>query len=94
MRTEEQMLKTIANWVYNTDFVRAIILTSSRANPNAQLDFLSDYDIEMYVNDINIIKQNDIWLEPLGNIMSKWPHTPSHLAVCNRDGKMIKKSLT
>jgi len=39
--------------------IRAAILTSSRARPAAEVDFLSDYDIELYVSDLSIFKKDD-----------------------------------
>jgi aminoglycoside 6-adenylyltransferase len=64
------------NNVNSIDNIRAALLTSSRANDNAITDFLSDYDIELYVDDIEIIKRGDEWASFLGNIMTCWPRYP------------------
>jgi aminoglycoside 6-adenylyltransferase len=37
---------------------------------------LSDYDIEMYVSDLNQFQQTDNWLGALGQIMVRWPLKP------------------
>jgi aminoglycoside 6-adenylyltransferase len=58
------------------DNIRAALLTSSRANKNAKTDFLSDYDIELYVDDIEIVKRSDEWAGFLGPIMTCWPRYP------------------
>ncbi len=56
--------------------IRAALLAGSRANENAKTDFLSDYDIEVYVGDISIIKKGDEWVGSLGPIMTRWPLFP------------------
>lgn len=58
------------------DNIRAALLTSSRANNNAKKDFLSDYDIELYVKNIEIIEEGDEWIASLGPIMTRWPLYP------------------
>lgn len=64
------------NNVNDIDNIRAALLTSSRANKNAKTDFLSDYDIELYVDDIGIITRGDEWANFLGPIMTCWPRYP------------------
>ena len=76
MRTEQEVLTEFKNWAKENDFIRAAILTSSRARPGAEIDFLSDYDIELYVSDLSIFKENDNWLKPFGPIMARWPYQP------------------
>ena len=58
------------------EIIRAALLTSSRANENAKTDFLSDYDSELYVNDIGIIQKGAEWTASLGTIMTCWPRYP------------------
>lgn len=76
MRTQEEVLTHFINWANNNKTVRAAIMTSSRVSKNAKKDFLSDYDIELYVNQINDFSQNDDWLEEFGPIMVRWPYKP------------------
>jgi aminoglycoside 6-adenylyltransferase len=45
MRTEKEVFLHFKKWAKNNDLIRAAVLTSSRANPEAEVDFLSDYDI-------------------------------------------------
>ena len=52
MRSESKVLEVFKNWAEEKDNVRCAILTSSRVRPNATIDFLSDYDIELYVSDL------------------------------------------
>ena len=43
MRTETEILHQFTHWAEKNEIIRAAILTSSRANPGATIDFLSDY---------------------------------------------------
>ena len=72
MRNEEQVLKEIKTWVFASQNVRAAILTSSRANPNAPTDLFSDYDIELIVSKREDFLINDEWLSALGEILSSY----------------------
>ena len=60
-----------------TGNTRTVILTSSRANPNAVPDTLSDYDIELYVNDLAPFSEDDAWIEAFGSILIRWPLKPA-----------------
>lgn len=56
--------------------VRALVLTSSRVIPGSAIDFLSDYDIELYVTDLTPFQAGDDWVSFLGPIMVRWPYKP------------------
>jgi aminoglycoside 6-adenylyltransferase len=75
MTQEDKVLQKLQNWAQSEHNVRAMILTSSRVDPNAQIDNLSDYDIELYVKDIEPF-MNDDWLSILGDVMVRWPLQP------------------
>ena len=89
MRTEEKVLSHFKKWARNNELVRAAVLTSSRAKPEAELDFLSDYDIELYVSDISEFKKNDQWLDDFGSIMARWPFKPRSTGF--KDGNWITR---
>jgi len=76
LRTEEEVLSHFKNWAENNELIRAAVLTSSRVFPDAPIDFLSDYDIELYVSDISPFKTGDNWLDVFGPIMVRWPYKP------------------
>lgn len=76
MRTEEEIINFLIEFSKVDENIRATLLTSSRANQNAVTDFLSDYDIELYVRKIEVVKKNDDWLNPFGKIISRWPFQP------------------
>lgn len=75
MRKENEVLSTFNSWAISNNLVRAVILTSSRTNKTNEVDFLSDYDIELYVSDIKIF-MDDKWLESFGEVMVRWPYKP------------------
>ncbi len=76
MRTEEEVLTQFNEWAQSNDLIRVAVLTSSRVDPNGVTDFLSDYDIELYVADLEPFRRDDEWLSVLGPIMVRWPLKP------------------
>ena len=75
MLQKNTVIKNLTDWAAENNQVRAMILTSSRAKPGRQTDLFSDYDIELYVNDIRQFK-NDNWLNDFGDVMIRWPLKP------------------
>ncbi len=73
MRTEVEVMKTFMDWANHNEFVRTAIMTSSRTNKESNIDFLSDYDIELYVSDLDSFTKDDHWLNIFGDIMVRWP---------------------
>jgi len=76
MRGEHTVLRTLQDWAEGNEQIRGMVLTSSRVVPGSTIDFLSDYDIELYVSDLAPFAANDDWLEFLGPIMVRWPYKP------------------
>ena len=76
LRTQEQVLNELDGWARGNDLVRAAILTSTRASPERETDFLSDYDIELYVDDVEPFRNDDLWSTHFGHIMVRWPLRP------------------
>lgn len=76
MRTKSEVLSHFKEWAKKNELIRAAVLTSSRVLPDSHIDFLSDYDIELYVSDISTFEQNDDWLKVFGPIMVRWPFKP------------------
>lgn len=76
MRSQKEMLSEFDKWASANDLVRAAVLTSSRANLERETDFLSDYDIELFVSDIEPFRMDDEWLSSFGSIMVRWPYRP------------------
>jgi aminoglycoside 6-adenylyltransferase len=65
---ESEILEKISNWGEIHHDVRAIILTSSRTNPNAPIDSFSDFDPIFIVDDIQKYS-DDRWLEDFGKVL-------------------------
>ena len=49
----EDVIKKLVDWGEKQEPVRAMLLTSTRAVPDAPLDELSDYDVVLVVKDIH-----------------------------------------
>jgi aminoglycoside 6-adenylyltransferase len=76
MRSERIVLAQLRSWAENRDNVRAVILVGSRADPNRKPDLLSDYDIEVYVENTGPMVRDDSWVSEFGPIMVRWPSRP------------------
>lgn len=70
MRNEETVLKQIVNWAQSKKNIRSVVITSSRANPKAYVDILSDYDIELVVTRLHDFIKNEKWIFHFGDIIA------------------------
>jgi aminoglycoside 6-adenylyltransferase len=61
------MIEKLTSWAKTRSDIRAVILTSSRANPNAVIDAFSDYDVILVVTELSAFVPNDDWLHELGD---------------------------
>lgn len=66
---ESDVLHTIIHWAAERDAVRAVLLTSTRAVPNASVDLLSDYDVILIVQDIHPFFDDRSWLNDFGEVL-------------------------
>ena len=66
---QDPILRWLIEWGAGKEAVRAMILTSSRAKPNAPLDALSDYDVILVVRDIHPFLEDETWLEDFGKVL-------------------------
>ena len=67
------ILEEITEWLKNLDEVQCAILTGSRASKEPKIDFLSDFDIQLFVSDLENFRKDDSWIEEFGKIMIRWP---------------------
>jgi aminoglycoside 6-adenylyltransferase len=67
--TEVEVLQKLVHWGEARVAVRAMILTSTRAVPNANLDILSDYDVILALTDIVPFFESRAWLEDFGHVL-------------------------
>ncbi len=68
----DNIINKIIEFGENNDEIVGIILTSSRVKPDSEIDFLSDYDIEVFIDNFKKFEQDD-WLCHFGDVMVKWP---------------------
>jgi aminoglycoside 6-adenylyltransferase len=90
------MIEKIRQWAKTQGNIRAVLLTSSRAREDKTVDQLSDYDIELYVNDINLYTGSNDWLRNFGEIVILLPEKRNLLGaeqasrlVIYRDGTKV-----
>jgi aminoglycoside 6-adenylyltransferase len=63
--TTERLIR----WAEGRSDVRALIITSTRAVPNAHLDAYSDYDVILVVDDVQPMVDDRTWLTDFGEIL-------------------------
>jgi len=69
-RHEHDVVSSLVQWAEAKADVRAMLLTSSRANPQATVDEFSDYDIILAVTDFRRYLESDDWLEDFGRVLT------------------------
>lgn len=65
----DPVIARLQAWGEGRPSVRAMLLTSTRAIPNATVDVLSDYDVIVAVTDIHPYLADDSWLEDFGRVL-------------------------
>jgi aminoglycoside 6-adenylyltransferase len=68
MKIEQEMFELIIKIAKEDERIRAAYMHGSRANPNAEKDKYSDYDIVFIVTEISSFINNNGWLNNFGNI--------------------------
>ena len=66
---QEDVFAKLIQWAEQREPVRAMLLTSTRAVPNAAVDFLSDYDVILIVEDIHPFYEDRSWLDDFGEVL-------------------------
>lgn len=69
MRSEREMLDLIVKTAQDDERVRAVIMSGSRANPDAERDIFQDFDIVYLVTDVASFKADPEWHKRFGEIM-------------------------
>ncbi len=59
----------LVQWADRKEAVRAMLLTSTRANPRAPVDIFSDYDVVLVVTDIRPFFADRSWLQDFGQVL-------------------------
>jgi aminoglycoside 6-adenylyltransferase len=66
---EDEIIQWLIEWAEKQEPIRAMLLTSSRANPNAPVDVFSDYDVILVVTDMHPFHEDDGWLQDFGKVL-------------------------
>jgi aminoglycoside 6-adenylyltransferase len=67
-----EVIDRLTGWADQQPAVRALLLTSSRANPAAPVDIFSDYDAVLAVTDIGPFFTDRSWLQAFGRILVEY----------------------
>ena len=67
---QDATIESLIRWAEDQPGVRAILLTSSRGNPSAQIDIFSDYDVILALRDIHPFYEARTWLEAFGKVLA------------------------
>lgn len=59
----------LTGWAATRDDVYAMVLTSTRAIPDAQVDADSDYDVVVVVEDVDSMAEDREWLTDFGDVL-------------------------
>jgi aminoglycoside 6-adenylyltransferase len=62
-------IERLTRWAQARDDIRALILTSTRAIPQARLDAYSDYDVIAIVRDVRPMLKDTGWLAAFGEVL-------------------------
>jgi aminoglycoside 6-adenylyltransferase len=65
----DEVIDKLVQWADARESIRAILLTSTRAVPNAPVDIFSDYDVILVVEDIHPFFEERSWLEDFGEVI-------------------------
>jgi len=66
---EQGVIETLVQWAEHQPLVRAMLLTSSHAVPNAPVDVFSDYDVILALLDVHPFYEDRAWLEAFGSVL-------------------------
>ncbi len=65
----DDVIRRLVLWADRQDDVRAMLLTSTRAIPNATLDAFSDYDVILVMRDIHPFVTDRSWTGDFGDVL-------------------------
>jgi aminoglycoside 6-adenylyltransferase len=67
--TDNVVIRRLVEWAENRADIRAMLLTSSRANPRAPVDAFSDYDVVLVVTDLRPYFDDKSYLGDYGPVL-------------------------
>jgi aminoglycoside 6-adenylyltransferase len=65
----DNTIQKLVNWGEDHASIRAMLLTSTRARPDAHLDPFSDYDVILAVRTVRPFYEDRNWLEDFGRVL-------------------------
>ena len=68
----EDVIRKLVQWGEQREPIRAMLLTSTRAVPDAPVDELSDYDVILLVKDIRPFFEDRSWLQDFGEVLVEY----------------------
>lgn len=77
-RGEPEVVGRLIRWAREQPLMRALLLTSSRANPSAPVDRLSDYDVIVVVSDSQPFTSDEGWVRAYGTPLVRLPASDAH----------------
>lgn len=69
MYSEDAIIDRLTRWAEDRHEVRSLILTSTRAIPNAHVDAYSDYDVILVVDEVWPMLDDTSWLTDFGEVL-------------------------
>jgi aminoglycoside 6-adenylyltransferase len=63
------IIPRLIQWATARNPIRAVLLTSTRAIPDAPIDALSDYDVILIVQDVQPFVTDRRWLNDFGDVL-------------------------
>lgn len=64
-----EAVRDLIEWAHRREAVRAMLLTSTRAKPDATPDVFSDYDVVLVVTDVRPFFADRSWLQDFGDVL-------------------------
>lgn len=66
---QDEIIDKLVEWAEQRASIRAMLLTSTRAIPNASGDTFSDYDVVLVAGNIHPFYEDRSWLEDFGEVL-------------------------
>jgi aminoglycoside 6-adenylyltransferase len=66
---ENEIISDLIRWAEHQPLIRAVLITSSRAIPDAPIDIFSDYDVILAVLDVQSFHEDRTWLDTFGSVL-------------------------
>lgn len=83
-------LERFTIWARSQQLVRALLITSTHAVPNARLDALSDYDLVLILSDIRPFWEGRDWLAAFGTVLALYRDPLEREAGFERSGNIVQ----